>query len=188
MNIVDSTREVPSPRHVIVVFTLCREMPLWTVMMNSDKERGSSHCNQAVLMDQAHGRIIFTSLRTVPRLIVGLRKPEHAAAINIELRRRVTVSGEALHSLRDNIYEKVSFVYADRRELKQEAISVEIFINALANVDVVQKLLEEHPSTLAKAYEITHHYETTKRAARAVAQLMQPSLIVKIPPAEAAIK
>ncbi len=39
---------------------------------------------------------------------------EHAAAIGIELRQRVRQPGETLHSLRDDIYEKVSIVYADR--------------------------------------------------------------------------
>lgn len=101
---------------------------------------------------------------------------EHAAAIGIELRQRVRGPGEALYSLRDDFYEKVSIVYADRSELEQEAVSVEIFINALADAEVVQKLLEEHPRTQPKAYEIAHRYETTRRAARAVTQLMQPSL------------
>lgn len=77
MNTVRSTPGAPSPRHVITVLTLCMELPLWTVVMKSylDRERGSPHCDQAVLTDQAHGRIFFTSLKTAPRLITGLRKP-----------------------------------------------------------------------------------------------------------------
>ena len=98
----------------------------------------------------------------------------HAAAIGIELRQRVRGPSEALHSLRDDIYEKVSIVYADRTEREQDAISVEIFTNALADAEVVQRLLEERPRTLARAYEMAHGYETTRRAARAVTQLMQP--------------
>ncbi|KAL7373215.1 hypothetical protein ABVT39_001512 [Epinephelus coioides] len=99
---------------------------------------------------------------------------EHAATIGIELRQRVRGSSEALHSLRDDIYEKVSIVYADRTEREQDAISVEIFTNALADAEVVQRLLEERPRTLARAYEVAHRYETTRRAARADTQLMQP--------------
>ncbi|KAL7396302.1 hypothetical protein ABVT39_003859 [Epinephelus coioides] len=94
--------------------------------------------------------------------------------MGIELRQRVRGSSEALHSLRDDIYEKVSIVYADRTEREQDAISVEIFTNALADAEVVQRLLEERPRTLAGAYEVAHRYETTRRAARAVTQLMQP--------------
>ncbi|KAM6975889.1 retrovirus-related Pol polyprotein from transposon 412 [Tautogolabrus adspersus] len=89
---------------------------------------------------------------------------EHAAAIGIELRQRVRRPGEALHTLRDDIYEKVSIVYADRSETDQDCISVEVFINALADAEVVQKLLEEHPRTLARAYDIAHstHWTPTK--------------------------
>ncbi|XP_028299789.1 uncharacterized protein LOC114461699 [Gouania willdenowi] len=101
-------------------------------------------------------------------------RSEHAAAIGIELRQRVRRPGEALHTLRDDIYEKVSIVYANRTELEQDCICVEVFTNALADAEVVQKLLEERPYTLAKAYEIAHRYETTRRAARAVTQLMRP--------------
>ncbi|CAI5671940.1 unnamed protein product [Oreochromis niloticus] len=99
---------------------------------------------------------------------------EHAAAIGIELQQRIRKPGEALHTLRDDIYEKVSIVYANRSELEQDCIAVEIFTNALADAEMVQKLLEEQPRTLARAYEIAHRFETTKRAARAVTQLMQP--------------
>ncbi len=53
---------------------------------------------------------------------------------------------------------------------------MEIFTNTLADAEVVQKLLEEHSHTLAKAYEIAHCYVTTRRAARTVMQLMQLSL------------
>ncbi|GLD71800.1 uncharacterized protein AKAME5_002312400 [Lates japonicus] len=99
---------------------------------------------------------------------------EHAAAIGIELRQRVRRPGESLHALRDDIYEKVSsFVYADRTEREQDAISVETFTNALADAEVVQRLLEEKPHTLASAYDIAHRYETTKRAAKTVTRLMQ---------------
>lgn len=77
---------------------------------------------------------------------------EDAAAIGIELRQCMQGPAEALHRLRDDMYEKVSIVYADCNELEQAAVSGEIFINPLTDVDVVQKLLEEHPHTLAKAY------------------------------------
>ncbi|XP_023283321.1 ephrin type-B receptor 2-like [Seriola lalandi dorsalis] len=49
---------------------------------------------------------------------------EHAAAIGIELRQRVRQPGETLHSLRDDIYEKVSIVYADRTEREQEEMCI----------------------------------------------------------------
>lgn len=100
---------------------------------------------------------------------------EHVAAIGIELRQRVRKPAKALYSLRDEIYEKVSIVYADRTELEQESISVEIFTNALADVELVQKLLEEQPRTLAKDYEIAHCHETTRQAARAVTQFILPT-------------
>ena len=38
---------------------------------------------------------------------------------------------------------------------------------------IVQKLLKKHPCTLAQTYEVAHRYETTKRAANSVTQLMQ---------------
>lgn len=84
--------------------------------------------------------------------------------------------GEVLHSLRDNISEKVSIVYTNHSELEQDTVSVENFISSLADEDVVQKLLEEDLRTLAKAFEIVRRYETTQQTARAVTQLMQPSL------------
>ncbi|KAJ8008876.1 hypothetical protein DPEC_G00082990 [Dallia pectoralis] len=101
-------------------------------------------------------------------------RSDHAAATCIELRQRIRGQNEALHLLRDDIYEKVSIVYADRTELEQDAISVEVFTNALADPDVVQKLLEKQPRTLSRAYDIAHSHETTKRAARTVTQFMQP--------------
>ena len=86
----------------------------------------------------------------------------------------ISGQNEALHLLRDDIYEKVSIVYADRTELEQDAISVEVFTNALADAEVVQKLLEKQPPALSRAYDIAHSYETTRRAARTVTQFMQP--------------
>ncbi|KAL7883473.1 hypothetical protein SRHO_G00011310 [Serrasalmus rhombeus] len=97
---------------------------------------------------------------------------EHAAAVAIELRQRIRKPGEALHALRDDIYEKVSIVYSDRSETEQDSIAVEVFTNALADADIIQKLLENRPRTLAKAYEIAHGYETTRRAATSVTRLM----------------
>ena len=90
------------------------------------------------------------------------------------MRQRVRGQNEALHLLRDDFYEKVSNVYADRTELEQDAISVEVFTNALADAEVVQKLLEKQPPALSRAYDIAHSYETTRRAARTVTQFMQP--------------
>ncbi len=58
-------------------------------------------------------------------------------------------------------------------EREQEAISVETFTNALADAEMVQRLLEEQPRTLAGAYDIAHRYETTRRAAKVVTQLMR---------------
>ncbi|XP_078799615.1 uncharacterized protein LOC144990300 [Oryzias latipes] len=98
---------------------------------------------------------------------------EHAAAIGIELRQRVRRPGEALHTLRDDIYEKVAIVYGDCTESEQERISVEIFTNALTDTDIIQKLLEDQPKTLAEAYQKAHRFETTRSAARAVTQLMR---------------
>lgn len=45
--------------------------------------------------------------------------------------------------LRDNIYEKVSVAFANCGELEQDAIGVEVFTYALADADLVQRLLEE---------------------------------------------
>ena len=50
-------------------------------------------------------------------------------------------------------------MYADRTELEQDAISVEVFTNALADAGSVQKLLEKRPRTLSRAYDIAHSYE-----------------------------
>ncbi len=101
---------------------------------------------------------------------------EHAAAIGIELRQKVRRAGEPLHVLRDEIYEKVSIAYADRSEREQDSISVEVFTNAMGDADIVQRLLEERPRTLARAYEIAHRYETTRRTATSVTQLMQSAI------------
>ncbi len=101
---------------------------------------------------------------------------EHAAAIGIELRQKVRRAGEPLHVLRDDIYEKVSIAYADRSEREQDSISVEVFTNAMGDADIVQRLLEERPRTLARAYEIAHRYETTRRTATSVTQLMQSAI------------
>ena len=59
-------------------------------------------------------------------------------------------------------------------QLEQDAISVEVFTNTLADAEVVQRLLEKQPRTLARAYDIAHSYQTTRRAARTVTQFMQP--------------
>ena len=98
---------------------------------------------------------------------------EHAAAVGIELRQRTRKPGESLHTLRDDIYERVSIAYADRGEMEQEAISVETFTNALAEAELVQKLLEQKPRTLARAYDIARRYEATRKAAQSVTQLMR---------------
>ncbi|CAK6980305.1 unnamed protein product [Scomber scombrus] len=84
---------------------------------------------------------------------------EHAEAVGIERRQRTRKTGESLHTLRDDIYERVSIAYADRGQMEQDAISVEIFTNALADAELVQKLLEEKPRTLARAYDIARRYE-----------------------------
>nr|XP_061825306.1 uncharacterized protein LOC133612154 [Nerophis lumbriciformis] len=99
---------------------------------------------------------------------------QHAAAVAIELRRRTRKPGEALHVLRDDIYEGVSVAYSNRTDAEQDAIGVEVFINALGDVDTVQKLLEQHPQTLAQAFDIARRHETTRRAASYVAGLMHP--------------
>ncbi|CAB1437353.1 unnamed protein product [Pleuronectes platessa] len=101
---------------------------------------------------------------------------EHTAAIGIELSQRIRGQGESLHILRDDIYEKVSNVYADCTESEQDNISVEIFSYSLADAELVQKLLEEKPRTLARMYKIALKCETPRRATRAFPQLMQPDL------------
>ncbi|CAL8343053.1 unnamed protein product [Merluccius merluccius] len=98
---------------------------------------------------------------------------EHTAAVAIELRQCVRKIGEALHVLRDDIYGKVSVAYSDRTETEQDAIGIEIFTNAIGDAEIVQKLLEQRPCTLAQAYDIARRHETTKRAASYVTSLMQ---------------
>ncbi|KAG1925231.1 thy-1 membrane glycoprotein [Pimephales promelas] len=99
---------------------------------------------------------------------------DHAAVVAVELRQRVRKSGEALHVFRDDIYEKVSIAYGDWSEAEQDAIAVEVFTNGLGDAELVQRLLEKRPATLAKAYEIDHRHDTTKRAASYVTSIMQP--------------
>lgn len=83
---------------------------------------------------------------------------EHAAAIGIELRQRTRKPGESRHTLRDDIYEKVSTAYAGRGELEQEAVSVEIFTNAMADAELVQKLLEKNPGrNLRHSPQVRNH-------------------------------
>eukprot|EP00064_Thunnus_orientalis_P023490 superscaffoldBa00008925_g23735 len=82
---------------------------------------------------------------------------EHAAAIGIELKQR---SGcQVKPSMQDDINEKVSIMYADCTERELKAIGVETFTNALADAEMIQKLLEEQPRTLAGAY-IAHWPES----------------------------
>ncbi|MEQ2197012.1 hypothetical protein XENOCAPTIV_020897, partial [Xenoophorus captivus] len=99
---------------------------------------------------------------------------DHAAAVAVELRQRVRKAGEALHTFRDDIYGKVTVAYGDRAEIEQDLIAVEVFTNGLGDAEVVQKLLEQRTATLARAYEIAHTYETTRRAASYVTSAMQP--------------
>uniref|UniRef100_A0AAV2LF77 Reverse transcriptase/retrotransposon-derived protein RNase H-like domain-containing protein n=1 Tax=Knipowitschia caucasica TaxID=637954 RepID=A0AAV2LF77_KNICA len=99
---------------------------------------------------------------------------DHAAAVAVELRQRIRQAGEALHVFRDDIYRKVAVAYGDRSEREQDAVAVEVFTNGLGDADIIQKLLETRPSTLARAYEIAHRHETTKRAASYVTSIMQP--------------
>ncbi|KAL1268872.1 hypothetical protein QQF64_034235 [Cirrhinus molitorella] len=82
---------------------------------------------------------------------------EHTAAIGIELRQSVHRAGE----LRDNIYKKVSIVYANPSERLQHSISIEVFTNTMGDADIVQRLLEERPCTLDRAFEITHSSQGT---------------------------
>ena len=97
---------------------------------------------------------------------------KHTAAVAIELRQRVRKVGEALHSLRYNVYGKMSMAYSVRTETEQDGIGVEVFTNAIGDAEIVQKLLEQRPRTLAQAYDIARRYETTKRAALHVTNLM----------------
>ncbi|KAK5621981.1 hypothetical protein CRENBAI_013404 [Crenichthys baileyi] len=99
---------------------------------------------------------------------------DHAAAVAVELRQRIRKPGEALHAFRDDIYGKVTVAYGDRAEIEQELIAVEVFTNGLGDGEVVQKLLEQRPATLARAYEIAHTYEPTRKAASYVTSAMQP--------------
>lgn len=62
--------------------------------------------------------------------------------------------------------------YSDRTETEQDTIGVEVFTNAIGDAEIVQKLLEQRPRTIAQAYDIAHRYETTKRAALHVTNLM----------------
>ncbi|CAI5671880.1 unnamed protein product [Oreochromis niloticus] len=98
---------------------------------------------------------------------------DHAAAVAVELRQQVRKPGETLHVFRDDIYGKVAFAYGDRAEIEQDSIAVEVFTNGLGDAEIVQKLLERHPATLACAYDIAHRHETTKRAASYVTSAMQ---------------
>ena len=93
---------------------------------------------------------------------------QHAIALGMELRRRVRQPGEALYALRDDIQEKVSIVYGDRSDSELDQVSVEIFIGALSDRHLVQKLLERNPRSLWEAYELAHQFETTRDAARYV--------------------
>lgn len=98
---------------------------------------------------------------------------DHAAAVAVELRQRLRKPGEALHVFRDDIYGKVAVAYGDWSEAEQDAIAVEVFTNGLGDAELVQRLLEKRPATLARAYEVAHSFETTKRAASYVTSAMQ---------------
>ena len=96
-------------------------------------------------------------------------RSKHAAILKIELRSRRRAKGEALHTLRDDIYSKVFDIYGDHNPSERDSISVEIFVQALGDPELVQKLLEKAPSTLAEAYQIAYNFESTKKAAHSVA-------------------
>ncbi|XP_077362008.1 uncharacterized protein LOC144006828 [Festucalex cinctus] len=98
---------------------------------------------------------------------------DHAAAVAVELRQRVRKQGEALHVFRDDIYGRIAVAYGDKAETEEDSIAVEVFTNGLGDAEMVQKLLEKRPVTLAHAYEIARQHETTKRAASYVTNAMQ---------------
>lgn len=97
---------------------------------------------------------------------------EMETAVAIELRQHVCKVGEALHVLRDDIYDKVSAAYSGRTETEQEAIGVEVFTNAVCDAEIVQKLLEQRPHKLAQSYDIARRHETTKQKVSYVTSLM----------------
>lgn len=66
----------------------------------------------------------------------------------------------------------MSVAYSDRSETEQDAIGVEVFTNAVGDAEIVQRLLEQLPCTLAQAYDIARHHETTSKAASYVTSLM----------------
>lgn len=49
----------------------------------------------------------------------------------------------------------------------------DIYGQGVGDAEIVQKLLEQQPQTLAQAYDIARRHETTKRAASHVTSLMQ---------------
>lgn len=97
---------------------------------------------------------------------------EHAAAVAIELTQRVRNMGEPLHVLRDDIYGKVSVAYGDRTETDAGCRYASV-ANAVGDAEIVQKLLEQRPRTLAQAYDIARRHETTKQAASYITSRMQ---------------
>ena len=103
-------------------------------------------------------------------------RSKHAATLKAELRGCRRQKDETLHSLRDDIYAKVFDVYGDHSPADQDSIGVEIFTQALGEPEIIQKLLEKSPSTLADAYQIAYNYESTKRAARSVAYSHDPKV------------
>jgi hypothetical protein len=96
-------------------------------------------------------------------------KSKHAAILKVELRNRRRLKDEPLHILRDDISAKVFDIYGDHALQERESISVEIFTHAIGDPEMVQKLLERSPTSIAEAYQVAYNYESTKKAARTVA-------------------
>jgi len=51
---------------------------------------------------------------------------------------------------------------SNRTETEQDAIGVEVFTNAVGDAEIVQKLLEQRPHTLAQAYDIARRHENNQ--------------------------
>ncbi len=86
------------------------------------------------------------------------------------LERRKRRKGEALHVLRDDIIELVSYAYAGTSEDAMQAIAVEKFIRALDNPKIVHRLAELRPATIDAAYEAAKREEANWHMACSVTQ------------------
>jgi hypothetical protein len=172
----DTYNGTGSWREYLKRFENCAESNRWTECTKAQQLKHSLRGNAAAIVHKNPLSVSWKYVELVNQLDKAYGpSSKHASVLRLELRNRKREKGEELYTLRDDIYDKVSSVYGDCSTQEQQYFAVEVFIQALSDTELIEKLLDKDPRTLADAYEIAHRYETTKNAAQSVAHCPQNS-------------